>query len=222
MDNALVEKTKRIIESVSQLDSIKPYVLVGGTALSLQIGHRLSEDLDFMRWQSYKAEKMDIDISSIKKELLRKHTITSINILEFNHIELFIDEGVKLSFYVPEKRGPVLKTVPYLNYLVLADIDTIASLKMETMMRRTVFRDYYDLYCILNGKQPEEVRAIISNALKYSGHHLKSKNLIGMLIHSDRFKNDSSFEQLAPKYTITAKEIETFMIEKVKNTWTSS
>ena len=34
-------------EAVSKLDCIKPYLLVGGTALSLQMGTRQSEDLDF-------------------------------------------------------------------------------------------------------------------------------------------------------------------------------
>lgn len=85
------------------------------------------------------------------------------------------------------------------------------------MMRRTVFRDYYDLYCILSSKQSEEIKTIINNALKYSEHHLKSKNLLGMLVNADRFKNDSSFYQLEPKYIITSKEIETFMSTKVKD-----
>lgn len=134
-------------------------------------------------------------------------------------MEFFIDGGVKLSFYAPEKKSPVIQTVPYMNNLVLADIDTIASLKMETMMRRTVFRDYYDLYCILNTKQPQEVKSIIDNALKYSGHNLKSKNLLGMLVNSDRFRNDTSFSELKPKYSISAKEIEAFMIEKVKDVY---
>ncbi|MDD4116365.1 MAG: nucleotidyl transferase AbiEii/AbiGii toxin family protein, partial [Massilibacteroides sp.] len=40
------------------MDSIKPYLLVGGTALSLQIENRLSEDLDFMRWQQFSGERM--------------------------------------------------------------------------------------------------------------------------------------------------------------------
>lgn len=34
----LAENTQKIIESISQLECIKPYVLVGGTALSLQLG----------------------------------------------------------------------------------------------------------------------------------------------------------------------------------------
>lgn len=217
MDRSLVRKTEQVIASISSMDTIKSYVLVGGTALSLQISHRLSEDLDFMRWQKHKTEKMNVDISRIQKELKINHTIDKLDILEFNHVEFYIDGGVKLSFYAPEKKEPVIKTLPYLNNLRLADIDTIASLKMETMLRRTLFRDYYDLYCILRTKQPSEIKDIIDNALKYSGHHLRTKNLLGMLINSDRFFNDSSFGQLNPKYAITAKEIETFMIEKLRD-----
>ena len=45
----LAPHTERIFEAVAALKCIKPYLLVGGTALSLQIGTRQSEDLDFMK-----------------------------------------------------------------------------------------------------------------------------------------------------------------------------
>jgi hypothetical protein len=82
---------------------------------------------------------------------------------------------------------------------------------MELMLRRAVFRDYYDLYCIFRQKTTEEIKNIIGNALKYSEHTLKSKNLIGMLLNSDRFKSDASFAQLHPKYAVTTEEIAQFM-----------
>lgn len=222
MDKALVERTRKVIESVSKWDSIKPYILVGGTALSLQIKHRLSEDLDFMRWQKNKNEKMHVDLRAIIDDIKESgHTLEKYDIYEFNHIVVFIDRGVKLSFYAPEKREPILKTVHYMNNLVLADDNTIAMLKMETLMRRTFFRDYYDLYCILQNKSPEEIKSIINNALKYSGYNLKSKNLLGILVNSERFNNDPSFEELEPKYKVTETEIRDFMIEKVRNIYVS-
>lgn len=217
MDKSLMEKTHKVIVSISKMENIKPYVMVGGTALSLQMEHRLSEDLDFMRWQERKNEKMDIDISRIQKELKQIHQIKAVTVFEFNHVEFYIGDGVKLSFYAPEKRQPPLKTIPYLNNILLADIDTIATLKMELMLRRTVFRDYYDLYCIFRQKTAEEIKNIINNALKYSEHTLKSKNLIGMLLNSDRFKNDSSFAQLHPKYVVTPKEIAQLMTTTLGN-----
>lgn len=65
----LAPHTSKIFESVSMLDCIKPYLLVGGTALSLQIGTRQSEDLDFMKWRKTKNEKPEVDWFRIEKEL---------------------------------------------------------------------------------------------------------------------------------------------------------
>lgn len=201
------------------MESIRPYTLVGGTALSLQIAHRLSEDLDFMRWQQHHGEKMDIDIKSISRELESEHVTYRINILDSNQIELYTDDGVKLSFYAPERKAPRINKVHFLNNLYLADIATIASLKLEVMQRRNNFRDYYDLYCILKEKTNEEIIQIIDNSLKYSGHAMKSKNLLGKLGNYERFTKDESFKQLAPKYGISSWEIAEFMDQKVKTAY---
>ncbi len=56
----LAPHTRQVFEAVSKPDCIKPYLLVGGTALSLQIGTRQSEDLDFMKWRTYRDEKMEV------------------------------------------------------------------------------------------------------------------------------------------------------------------
>lgn len=52
MRQGLTHNIESIIEQVAQLECIKPYILCGGTALAMQIGHRKSEDLDFMMWRT--------------------------------------------------------------------------------------------------------------------------------------------------------------------------
>ena len=47
---SLAPHTGEVFEAISKLECIKPFTLVGGTALSLQIEKRQSEDLDFMKW----------------------------------------------------------------------------------------------------------------------------------------------------------------------------
>ena len=47
----LSEETAKVFESIKVLDILNDYLLIGGTALSMQIEHRLSEDLDFCKWQ---------------------------------------------------------------------------------------------------------------------------------------------------------------------------
>ena len=56
MRQGLTTNIEAIIEQVAQLECIKPYILCGGTALAIQIGHRKSEDLDFMMWRISKTE----------------------------------------------------------------------------------------------------------------------------------------------------------------------
>lgn len=75
--------------------------------------------------------------------------------------------------------------------------------------RTTIFRDYYDVYSILKSGVP--VNDLISLDLSYSGHKLKSKNLLAMLTNSNRFTRDSHFEQLEPVYDVTAQEIEDYI-----------
>ncbi|WP_075559461.1 nucleotidyl transferase AbiEii/AbiGii toxin family protein [Parabacteroides timonensis] len=200
--------TDKIFESVSRLECIKDYILVGGTALSLQIGTRLSEDLDFMRWRTHKAEKMEVEWFKIEKELSSLGKIESRNILDIDHVE-FLVSGVKFSFYACDKHSPVIKPVNYLNNLKLADVKSIGAMKMEVMLRRSNFRDYYDIYSIL--KSGTSIDELVSSALSYSGHKLKSKNLLAMLTNGSRFTRDIHFEQMQPKYIITPQEIEDYI-----------
>lgn len=62
----LAPKTESIIEAISCLDCIKPFTLVGGTALAIQLGTRQSEDLDFMSWRKNRTEKREVDWPRIK------------------------------------------------------------------------------------------------------------------------------------------------------------
>ena len=216
----LAKHTEKIIDAVSNLNSISPYVLVGGTALSLQLDHRQSEDFDFMRWSSRKGEKMEVDWFNIEKELKTIGQVQKTDLLGFDHVQ-FVVEDVKFSFYACERFSPVKKTLPFLNNIVIADIDSIAAMKMEVLLRRTNFRDYYDLYCIMQTKSPIEIKGLINDALKYSDHNLSSRNLLTILTTGERFIVDDGFTKLAPKYDITSNQIEEYMKTVVRNAYLS-
>lgn len=204
----LAPHTQRVFETVASLECIKPYILVGGTALSLQIATRQSEDLDFMKWRNSKDEIPEVAWYHIEKELNSIGEVTNRNLLDIDHVE-FIFEGVKLSFYSSPKYSPVKNPVPCLHNLRLADVKSIGAMKMEVMMRRSNFRDYYDIYSILKTGVP--IWEMLSIALDYSDHRLKTKNLLAMLTNGARFKRDAVFEQLSPIYNVTTEDIENYI-----------
>ena len=53
----LAPQTSEVFERITCLECIKSFVLVGGTALSLQLNKRQSEDLDFMCWKKSAKDK---------------------------------------------------------------------------------------------------------------------------------------------------------------------
>ena len=201
----LTPQTEKIFEAISRLDCIKPYVLVGGTALSLQLDTRQSEDLDLMSWRKTKDEKREVDWPTIRKELEQVGKVEKCDILDIDHIEFVVD-GVKLSFYANPNYSPLKEEVPFMNNLRIADPTSIGAMKMEVMLRRSKFRDYYDIYSLI--KAGVDLNSMISLALKYSGHRLKSKNLLAMLTRSERFTPDDNFQALNPRYPVSPKDIE--------------
>lgn len=141
MRQGLTTNIENIIEQVAQLECIKPYILCGGTALAMQIGHRKSEDLDFMMWRISKTEKPEVNWNLIEKELKEKiGEIENFNMLGFDQVE-FVVKGVKFSFFVSDNLSPVTKPIDYLGNIRLADIESIMAMKMEVMLRRMKFRD---------------------------------------------------------------------------------
>lgn len=212
---ALAPHTSEIFHKIVSLECIKPYILVGGTALALQLETRLSEDLDFQSWKKKKSQQQEVDWVSIEKQLAKIGTIQGREIWDFNHVEFQVS-GVKISFYACDKFSPVSNPILLKDNLRLADIKAIGAMKMEVMLRRNSFRDYYDLYSIF--KHGEIFREVLDLALKYSGHILSTKNLLAMLTDSSRFVIDSNFEQLQPKYKLTPLEIELFLKNCIKET----
>lgn len=213
MRQGLTANIDAIIEQVAQMECIKPYILCGGTALAMQIGHRKSEDLDFMMWRKSKIEKPEVNWNAIEKELIEKvGEIENFNMLGFDQVE-FLVKGVKFSFFVSDNYSPVTTPIEYLGNIRLADIESIMAMKMEVMLRRMKFRDYYDIYCILY--EGYSIHNGIEKALSLSRHRLSSKNIIAMLL-GGKFFPDNNFTALEPKYDITKEKIREYILNKLK------
>ena len=76
-------------------------------------------------------------------------------------------------------------------------------------MRRSKFRDYYDIYSIL--KNGADIHKLIPMALEHSGHKLKTKGLMAMLTNGELFRKDEQFRQLQPVYDVSAEDIEMYI-----------
>ncbi|OGI65385.1 hypothetical protein A3A95_00835 [Candidatus Nomurabacteria bacterium RIFCSPLOWO2_01_FULL_39_18] len=136
---SLNQETKKVWDSCVFLRD--DFYLAGGTALALQIGHRISVDLDFF------------SSNPIKKTLLAKieEVFKMVSVLVNTKNELTVTaDGVKMTFlhypFILKYKTIDTSVVP------LASVSDIVSMKAYTLGRRRSFKDYVDLYFILSGE----------------------------------------------------------------------
>jgi len=212
----LSQHTEEIFEQISKLECIKNYTLIGGTALALQLGHRLSEDLDFCKWRKSKNDFVRIDEwKQITDELVTIGKVEK-NILDDNHIDFKVND-VKITFYADNefKEPKELVKQPFLNNIKIADVKSIGIMKAALMLHRNSHRDYYDIYSIL--QSGVSLKDIVYGAADYTGHRLKTKNIIAMLVDSEHVRIDKQFQELNPVYDYELSFLEKGISEKIKD-----
>jgi hypothetical protein len=136
--NTLPKATAEILGKIKNISSLKDFYLSGGSALSLQLGHRESEDLDFFT-------KISFDPQLLQQKLLRYGELRDIMIDE-GTLNVFMD-GVKLQFlYYPYNL--LEEFIPW-NGINLSSINDIACTKLITISMRGSKKDFIDLYVIM-------------------------------------------------------------------------
>lgn len=137
------ENTHEILNILCREDFISKFVLIGGTALAMQIRHRLSEDLDFI----YDGDTLNINL--IRRNISRIFPDYRITRMDTNEqIDLVIN-NVKITFFCSGIIALPFKVIDHSfkwNKLRICTAEIIAVLKMSAIAQRSTMRDYYDLY----------------------------------------------------------------------------
>ena len=206
--DGLTSETLKVFEAISNLECIKNLYLCGGTAISLQLLHRKSEDLDFEQLIAF-GEKKDLDIPGICSELQGLFPNSRREILGNDHILFYLENNVKLSFFKPANRVPVINKGFVHNNLKTVSKQDLLGMKLYTICVRNVFRDYYDIFSLL--KDGCSLKDGVEYACSFSRHVIHSKQILSTLQMPSLFVIDSQFKQLEPKYDIDGNGIFQFI-----------
>ena len=202
--NGLRKNTLEVFDKVSQLDCIKDLYLCGGTGISLLLQHRQSEDLDF-ELLNYRGDIRHLNVSGISNEIASVFPDSQREILGNQHIQFYIGDHVKLSFFAPQNRVPTLHTGFTYNNLKTVDAQDALGMKLFTITVRSLYRDYYDIYSLLQaGLSFEEG---LDYALKFTRHQVHSKAILSALITPTLYPKPNDFDLLQPKYNVSPEQI---------------
>lgn len=122
----------RRLVSAGLLDS---WILAGGTGLALQLGHRLSEDLDFFRTEIFDPDVWVRRLSDIGPVAIQQRSESTL------HVDL---DGLRISLLATQ--APLLYPDTIYRGLHLADPRDIAVMKLVAIGGRGSRKDFVDLY----------------------------------------------------------------------------
>jgi len=170
------------------------FYLAGGTAIALQLGHRRSIDFDLFSFKK-------IDQRKIRSVIVKHHKINKTIIDEQCEYTIIVD-GVKMTFlHYPFKIKPSKR---FDDYIRMPDLAALAAMKAYALGRRAKWKDYVDLYWIM--EKQANILEIIKNARAIFGAEFNEKNLRKQLAYFKDIDYSEEVDWLAD-FKISDKDI---------------
>lgn len=163
-EKTLSKNTKKALVLLGHSHLLDHAYLAGGTACALQLGHRISVDLDFFTEKEFDAKATIQQLQGIGCFELEQESWGTI---------LGYMEKVRFSLFVYQY--PVLFETKDFHGVQLLDLRDIAAMKVDAISSRGIKRDFIDLYYICQEK------IVLKEILKF--YDQKYRNLASNLIH---------------------------------------
>jgi len=160
--------TLGVLKKIMSIPELAGFNLAGGTSLALQIGHRISIDLDLVGVRPFEKEEILELVSGLGAYHLIHQTK---NILVFNI------EGVKVDFV--NYKYPLLQEVRLEEGIRLLSLPDICAMKLSAITGRGRKRDFVDLFFLMkryslqellafyNAKYPDGAEFLVVRSLTY-------------------------------------------------------
>lgn len=214
--------TKNLFLDLNKIEEIGDWNLVGGTALSIYLQHRTSEDLDFFLTHPFIDKKTTKKIELILSKLSNLNWDISSEVNEENQHDYNIG-GVRVTFHTTtdiklNKNDSINYNDGYIN---ISKIDTIAAMKMYTILRyRIKSRDFYDLYTLIDDKHFDFNQIIDLTQKNYPESNFESILVEKRLLKSALNADDEGLESLILNKNVDFNYIRKYfrelMINKIK------
>lgn len=134
----LDKKRAELLRKLGFLEKYRFY-LAGGTALALQIKHRISLDFDFYTEQTFNPRKLREEFD----EIFRK--VHEIYVAE-DTLGLEVD-GIRISFF--RYPYPLIRPLQKVENIYVASLEDIAAMKIIAISQRGIKRDFIDIYFLI-------------------------------------------------------------------------
>lgn len=165
--NTVTDQLRETLAKLMSAEVFLPFRLVGGTSLSLQLGHRLSVDIDLFT----DAEYGSLDFDAIDRYLRREFNYcdtSNIGVVSFGksyYIGNSADDCVKLDLFYTD---PFIRPILEVDGLRLASVEEIAAMKMDVASRGGRKKDFWDIDQIMQKYSLDELLSLHEERYPYT------------------------------------------------------
>lgn len=170
-----------------RVDVLADFRLVGGTALSLQLGHRESDDIDLFT---------DANYGSINFGLIEEYLIKN-----FPHVsgEMGENPGMGKSYLVGADAGDYVKVDiyysmdPFFQPLVFEDnirmatIEEVIAMKIDILQRKGRKKDFWDLHEVMQSYSIEQMISLHAARFEWTHDEPLIRTNFTDFSHADTF-----------------------------------
>ena len=166
----IIDKDRyKLLKDLTETVTIPEYYMIGGTALSLQMGLRESFDFDFCVPAQFNNELLLEELGKIGEVKVKQNQSGTCDV---------ILNGVQVSFfYYPDKIINELVKPQEMPKLRMASILDIAIMKIVAIGGRGAKKDFFDLYNIIN-KCKISIKELADGLIKKCGNETNYVNII--------------------------------------------
>jgi len=165
--NTVSNDLLQALNKLMQMEEFNPFRLVGGTALSLQLGHRISVDIDLFTDKLYGS----VDFVIIDDLLEKTFPFTNMSYAgnqsfgKSYHIGNSQETSVKLDLYYTDA---FIRPIVEKDFLRMASIEEIAAMKMEVIGNGGRKKDFWDVHELLDYLSLEQMLTLHAERYPYS------------------------------------------------------
>ena len=198
--NIIDENRYKLLKDIVETVSIPKYYMIGGTALSIQLGLRESYDFDFCVPNNFNNEILLQELQSLgDMEVKQNQKGTCDVILNDIQVSFFYYPNAVINEFVSVEEIPLLK---------MASILDIAVMKIVAIGGRGAKKDFFDLYNIIN-RECITIDELVIGLIQKCGNNINYANTIMGLSYFE-----DAEQEILPKTFVEYdwKEIKKFFI----------
>lgn len=141
---------KKILGEIMKEPIFEPFYLVGGTSLSLRLGHRKSVDIDLFTNASYGSLDFSVYESFFRNNYKYYYCTDKTDIVSFGrsyYIGETEDSSIKLDLFYHDE---IIDSCDIIDGIRIASLPDVTAMKVDVISRGGRKKDFWDLHELMN------------------------------------------------------------------------